>query len=647
MSDRINLNGCVERWCSRVLLTECKAVGAKIVITNGEEYESMDGAEDIFCCVVCFPVWLIQTGIYKLHRKVVYDDYAISFDADDMFLHGTAQDVTCQRQYIFKGPETQIDVSVFRTRCTDQTDKQRLQELGTFKFMAVKRFDKYDAEATITEHETTTFGELVNKRKDKIIANDAKLKAKHLLGNHHNDKDLGRTKSEENVYASDSTKDISRANTIIFTNEGFDNDSESDVESDTAPAIPELPSDEINASTNTQIHTEQVSKPKFALDTMFTAKSVKSRTDGTSEGSKRTIENKSLTAVCSFELQDSVVMVDSETYRYDSLHDNKIGLTTTSTFENVGTKESVLDEIKKLDSSLPNVEHAKPRSTENDGVSSEETSDDKNKKVKSQKKKHKRKIIKDIKELTKTTYAAAPGKPSEMDIRYQKARVRLSKNKTKTSSNVKAEINQTHEILRGSIEEVRAKNDEQQRDASGQEDTISVCDDTVSDFKVVESSSDGEEVEMIYQSERQTDRGNVKPVQESAIDTLIDEVKKVNTESLISRKDDNSFDQQNDFNSEDEFKMSDSENEVKPVEFNLYASKEPHIVDVRASSVEHDIDVTDLDEAVVTQSNPFNDVPKLRLNTRDSLDKKVKRGSKNTSIRKYLGLNPPLRNKRH
>ena len=67
---QIDLNGCVERWCRRVLLTNCKAVGAKLIITNGEEYEQLNKMEDIVCCVACFPVWLIQTGIYKVQRLI-------------------------------------------------------------------------------------------------------------------------------------------------------------------------------------------------------------------------------------------------------------------------------------------------------------------------------------------------------------------------------------------------------------------------------------------------------------------------------------------------------------------------------------------------------------------------------------------------
>lgn len=38
---------------------------------------------------------------FQLHRLVVYEDFQINFDTEDMFLHGAYQDPICQRQKIF------------------------------------------------------------------------------------------------------------------------------------------------------------------------------------------------------------------------------------------------------------------------------------------------------------------------------------------------------------------------------------------------------------------------------------------------------------------------------------------------------------------------------------------------------------------
>ena len=43
------------------------------------------------------------TLFIQLHRLVVYDDYNIHFDGEDLFLHGTFQDASCQRHIIFTG----------------------------------------------------------------------------------------------------------------------------------------------------------------------------------------------------------------------------------------------------------------------------------------------------------------------------------------------------------------------------------------------------------------------------------------------------------------------------------------------------------------------------------------------------------------
>ena len=67
---KIDLNGCVERWCRRITMTRCEAVGAKLVITNGEEPANLTNAENIFCCIVCFPIWSMQAGIYKVSTAV-------------------------------------------------------------------------------------------------------------------------------------------------------------------------------------------------------------------------------------------------------------------------------------------------------------------------------------------------------------------------------------------------------------------------------------------------------------------------------------------------------------------------------------------------------------------------------------------------
>ncbi|KAL3879100.1 hypothetical protein ACJMK2_031413 [Sinanodonta woodiana] len=173
----INLNGCVQRWCKRVLLTECCAVGAKLVITSGEEYESLVTAENIVCCIFCFPVWFVQTAIYKLHRVSTYDDFKVRFDSDDLFLHGAFQDAVCQRQEIF---QISKEGDVFRTKAMSSNShgdpQNRVPEMtvgqDNHKFVCIKKYPQNgeDGDGQIIEYETTTFQEIILRRKTKVLS---------------------------------------------------------------------------------------------------------------------------------------------------------------------------------------------------------------------------------------------------------------------------------------------------------------------------------------------------------------------------------------------------------------------------------------------------------------------------------------------
>ncbi|KAK3100548.1 hypothetical protein FSP39_021623 [Pinctada imbricata] len=99
----INFNGSVERWCRRITMTDSRSVGARLIITNGEEADSIATAENIVCCIVCFPIWAIQTGIYKAHRAATYQDIDLTFAAEEVILYGSIGSIQNQRLKLFKG----------------------------------------------------------------------------------------------------------------------------------------------------------------------------------------------------------------------------------------------------------------------------------------------------------------------------------------------------------------------------------------------------------------------------------------------------------------------------------------------------------------------------------------------------------------
>ena len=75
---------------------------------------------------------------------------------------------------------------MFRTKSAAQTDLKTLQELGSFTFVCVKRYDKVEGDETyddsyisrMAEHDATTFGELVKKRRDKVLIKEKRLAEK-------------------------------------------------------------------------------------------------------------------------------------------------------------------------------------------------------------------------------------------------------------------------------------------------------------------------------------------------------------------------------------------------------------------------------------------------------------------------------------
>ncbi|OWF35982.1 hypothetical protein KP79_PYT13168 [Mizuhopecten yessoensis] len=161
----VNLNGCVQNWCTRVTGAKCKAVGAKLIITNGEERDHFLSAENVVCCVVCLPVWAIQTGILQAHRHFQYMDYFLDLTMEELRLHGSMGGTASQREKLFA---ENTRTGVFRTKPSEagvaSLDPRRGMELDGHKYICIKKYDKKDnkpMEESIDEHETTTLHNLL------------------------------------------------------------------------------------------------------------------------------------------------------------------------------------------------------------------------------------------------------------------------------------------------------------------------------------------------------------------------------------------------------------------------------------------------------------------------------------------------------
>ncbi|XP_061184901.1 uncharacterized protein LOC133192911 [Saccostrea echinata] len=130
----ISFNGSVERWCRKVTSTKCESVGAKLLITNGDEPENLRTLENILCCVVCLPIWAIQTAVIKLHREVAYQDLSATFDAEEILLHGSVGGIQNQRKQLFRELPTS---TVFYTK----SQETPAEDQG-HKYICIKKYDK-------------------------------------------------------------------------------------------------------------------------------------------------------------------------------------------------------------------------------------------------------------------------------------------------------------------------------------------------------------------------------------------------------------------------------------------------------------------------------------------------------------------------
>ncbi|KAL4230584.1 hypothetical protein ACF0H5_010962 [Mactra antiquata] len=669
----INLNACIERWCKRVLFTDCKAIGAKLVITNGEEYANLNGTEDIICCVFCFPVWLLQTGIYKLHRTVTYDDFMIDFEADDMFFHGSFQDSQYQRQHIFnEGAEK----SVFRTRNAQNTDPATLDRLGTHKFVSVKKIKKSDRDIDeiIKERTTGTFGDLVDKRKDKILKKDVRLHKMLLEKENKLKNECKPEKPTSNVLkivdGKHKTLETVNAPKIEHVNEAYSSDEEEHKNEPTdTPRLPEITSEEytrdnektpdIEIPSEVREHSSVYLRPTDSIDALLTFSERKG---------KKGIDNKSMTAVCSFENFDQVSQTDTS----ESEEEEEEKLPNV-----IANKDNLLDEMSKIEKSLPVIasENKAKDISELKEEEKEAKKTDSEKEGKS--KHHKIKVGRVLKDLMKTTEKQNEQLPSIQDPKYidSKNKLKMKAQSTKTSkscSPTASDLQQTVELSKketDTLKDAKKSNEEKTKSnriiESGSDDKDKVESFDKSRFSI-SSSSDGDTVEMLYESHRSmtdvtsfgsdTENQTAGKQQNMPIDsetsTTIDYIARANipkgnrvarSEDIVETisKDGKEIMQDIGRKSKDSFMQVDEDSNIDCIKLQgrtlIGVQRMQSFLDVTDME-----DLNELDEPGPVKPTP--NVPSLKL---DSLNKKSKRGTKQyNSNRRYLGAALPNKQKK-
>lgn len=408
-------------------------------------------------------------------------------------------------------------------------------------------------------------------------------------------------------------------------------------------------------------------------------------------------DSKSMTAVCSFQMSDSGG--ESEVSG-DTDEEDQVDIPART------SKENLIDEMKKIERTLPKIQ------SKVDNFNIKESNDTmKGKTGKKAKSKKKIMVGQAFREITKTTQMSVTkdkhldDHKSKMNVNSKTSEVSsndskipdVPKNDTKNKDAIKNEninvennntvVSQTDKIRtnetnnrdeggengefdmrRNELKSVQAgdetdnnvsKKESSERSSDRKSENISngIQENAVLDFNIDNMSSDGDDVEVIYQSqkghrtigadlnlsennERRTSLGldevvkANRPFNQTSDSTRLKELAFANDKSSHKKIDKVSITQDNEI----EPAVSCSDNGTNINHDTLYG----------VTKVETALDITDIDDIDDDPKDKTDvTVPPLKLNIGETLGKKVKRGSRQyNSNRKYLGASIPNKAKR-
>ena len=636
---------------------------------------------------------------------------------------------------------------MFRTRCAEQTNVERLQELGTYKFVCVKKVEKNDDDDDIIkEHSTTTFGELMNKRKEKVIAKETKslkqLKRKGTDESKYSEpiqeQPVSINKTEESPKKSEREEtnfkekykpQVQFRDQTLEVEDNFNEAFVTPMNGGTSPRIPEISSvlccedqdddDSVELAIPSEIRTDD--------STLFSRR--EEDQGGVLEplpkiDFRRRRENKSMTAVCSFEFggPDDGSDTESET---DSDEDDDVRNNKT---------DKLIGELSNIDKTFSSTTNQQLTAEAADETDENAETENKAGRYKT-KTKDKPKMGKLLKDLTRTTTSASMRNdcPSKTDAKYQEAKENIKeekrkakskesqskkqksvKNKGKEKSHVKTgsptpKVGKSREI-RDSIEYVTQdtgfsldfenfgfndSEEEENADVVDEEnkesvDKVSEQEDAVSNFDADDSSTDGDDVEMIYQKHDQVEKlddiedGNevgVTDDSKNTVETLGQTNRALSPINVVSRPKSalltmgmsnvKPLYQPSVMTNlhvdivEDVFDLGEgannSNNNIEAPGSKWNVKKRPiirpntsmsfSVSEVQSTDFEEDLDLADIDEdgnaiTVPTEHGGRTMVPPLKLNYQAALAKKAKRpGKRQNSNMKYLGSSVPAKSK--
>ena len=516
------------------------------------------------------------------------------------------------------------------------------------------------------EHNTTSFGALVDKRKQKVLNKDRKLSAKKKQNNKKsNDFDVSEEKVEHNI---EDTKVID----TNFVNQGYSS-SEYEEDSEEAGVTPRIP--EIESLPFAQDHEETVEveiSPEMEMreKNMFIKMTPSLDQDALDlrmqkaecEVRDNNHDSKSMTAVKSFQFD-----TESESESSDEEEDGRAKTKVSD------GKDNFIEEMMKIEKTLPNIE----RKANDMGKATSITSEDKDKKPKPKKKIM---IGQAFKEITRTTEkpltkkelppestektavdktdSKKSGKSSlvinesshitsnakdQSIVDIKKRNIDKIDNHCKVITTPKAEIiNQSDKINELSEnEEKKIRNKTEVKNDANVKSAVQESE--VTAFNIEDSSSDGDEVEMIYQSESSRKAESKRDISKNNdIDLLKGRPDSVGLDIERVAK-------ANDLDNSGKTSVHTAKyqrNESVITELQEYDDNNHTDTMFGVTKVETALDITDIDD-VDEDGNEKTFVPSLKLNFNEKQTQKTKRVNKQYSSKmKYLGASVPHKTKR-
>lgn len=556
----------------------------------------------------------------------------------------------------------------------------------------MKKVEKSEADDKITEHNTATFDVLVDKRKERVLLKDKNISKKKISRNTHACNIKERHKQQNVALELDGSEHAlsivhEKQDNHNHTNTSPNNDSDI-YENEKTPRIPEIVS-RCADDHDTIVEMDNADGLDLQCKNVF-FKTANSHSFNYS--TKRLVQpdSKSLKAVCSFEVVDAESEPESDTTHESEPDKNHL----------MSSKEILLEEMIKIDRSLPSIQDGNI-TKDGQNMKTEETSKE-DKKLQKAKSKQKVKIGKAMKDLAKTTQRSSKYISSTDDSKLQEMKTKINLEKeTKNTPIGNDDIidrisNQTQVTDSTVLDQSKLHVDNDNSDEkktnvkSNRSDILNsnrsfskVQGSNIQALSLDDSSSDGDEVEMIYQSQTSKyvspsvdvvfDEGVPRKETSEASSLDIDYFAHGNRRRVCNAK--SKYQKQN-FKDSDTMLPEPRLTQLRPgisdhgkLEDTIPVCEDNAVYDVinatesnatcgdldtqktcyGITKVETALNVTDIDDVAddVNTGKPNVNIPPLKLNSDETIGKKMKRGRiQYSSNRKYLGTSVPAKIKK-